>query len=111
MIKSGLTTHVLNLAAGRPGAHVPVEVWRLGPPDEKLAQAVTTADGRTPLLVAGALAIGVYELRFDVDSLFRRDGAGFYGVIPIRVKIDDPAQHYHVPLLVSPYGYSTYRGS
>ena len=111
-----LTTHVLDLAAGRPAAGLAVELDRLGA--GVVARATTNGDGRcdAPLLHGAALVAGVYELRFLVGDYFRASGAGlaepaFLDVVPIRFGIADPTAHYHVPLLVAPYGYSTYRGS
>lgn len=106
-----LTTHVLDVSRGRPAAGVAIELWR----DDRLVRAVTTnADGRTdaPLLDAGELSAGVYELRFAVGAYFAEDGAvPFLDVVPVRFGVDDPGGKYHVPLLVSPWSYSTYRGS
>lgn len=110
-----LTTHVLDTAAGRPAAGVTVELSRDG---ALLATAVTNADGRcdAPLLAGPDLVAGIYELRFHVGAYFRAAGVAlpdpaFLDVVPVRFGIAGAAAHYHVPLLVSPYGYSTYRGS
>jgi 5-hydroxyisourate hydrolase len=111
-----LTTHVLDTARGRPAEGVPIELVR--EPDgsaETVASTRTNADGRTdaPLLMDDAFAPGAYELRFDVGEYFR--GAGletpFLERVPVRFQIADADAHYHVPLLVSPWSYSTYRGS
>lgn len=103
-----LTTHVLDVAAGRPAAGVAVELWR---DDRLLRSAVTNADGRCdpPLLDAGELVEGAYELRFAVGDYF--GDATFLDVVPVRFRVADPAARYHVPLLVTPWSYSTYRGS
>ncbi len=116
-----LTTHVLDTAQGRPAAGLTVELWALGRSGEErrlLKTVVTDAGGRTgaPLLEGDALAAGVYELVFDVGAYFAAQGpAGaappFLDRVPVRFGIADPAAHYHVPLLVSPWAYSTYRGS
>ena len=109
-----LSTHVLDTAAGRPAAGVPVALFELdGDAAVPLAEAVTNADGRTdaPLLAGGPLRIGCYELRFTVSGYFAADGPGFLDVIPVRFGITEAEVHYHVPLLVSPGAYSTYRGS
>jgi 5-hydroxyisourate hydrolase len=98
-----LTTHVLDLAAGRPAAGVAVTVLR---DDAVVATAVTGPEGRAALL--DALEAGPYELRFAVGDHF---GPGFLDVVPVRFVVVDPAEHHHVPLLVAPGGYSTYRGS
>jgi 5-hydroxyisourate hydrolase len=100
-----LTTHVLDLAAGRPAAGVAITVLR---GEEVLTRAVTGADGRAALL--DDLETGEYELRFAVGDYFG-DGAGFLDVVPVRFGVVDPESHHHVPLLVAPGGYSTYRGS
>ena len=100
-----LTTHVLDLAAGRPAAGVAIEVLR---GEEVLARAVTGADGRAALL--DDLQAGEYELRFAVGDYFG-GGPGFLDVVPVRFGVVDPGSHHHVPLLVAPGGYSTYRGS
>ncbi len=113
-----LTTHVLDTAAGRPAAGLAIELFRLdGGAEEKLATAVTNADGRVdrPLLEGEALTAGVYELRFHAGGYLRAAGVRpeplFLDVIPIRFGVAAPGEHYHVPLLLSPFGYSTYRGS
>jgi len=114
-----LSTHVLDTALARPGAGIPVELFEI---DDGAAlprvQGVTNADGRTdaPLLSGGPLRIGQYELRFRVAAYFAGLGVlqanpPFLDVIPIRFSIAEPETHYHVPLLVSPGAYTTYRGS
>jgi 5-hydroxyisourate hydrolase len=95
-----LSTHVLDTAAGRPASGVPVSL--LGPDGEPLADAVTDDDGRVGSL-GGELPTGQYRLRFSVDGPFYPDV-----VVAFRITADE---HHHVPLLLSPYGYSTYRGS
>lgn len=113
-----LTTHVLDVHLGRPAAGLEVELWRLHPVEVKLKAVTTNADGRldAPLLEGPELKSGVYELRFQAGHYLRREGAtlaapAFLGVIPIRFGIANVDQHYHVPLLLSAHGYSTYRGS
>lgn len=115
-----LTTHVLDTAHGRPAAQVQIELWQLGVNDNSRRLLVTTrtnADGRTdaPLLADAALIAGVYELVFAVGAYFAAQGASatlpFLDHVPVRFGISDPTAHYHVPLLVSPWSYSTYRGS
>lgn len=102
-----LTTHVLDTAAGRPAAGIPVTVHRDG---ELVAEAVTDSDGRTgPLVEGDAFRAGVYELTFAVRAHF--GGAGFLDRVPVRFTVSAPGEHHHVPLLVSPFAYSTYRGS
>lgn len=111
-----LTTHVLDTASGRPAAGVRVVLRRDGEA-AVVAEGVTNADGRMdrPLLEGDAFKPGRYELTFHAGDYFRNDGAvladpPFLDVIPLRFAMAEDA-HYHVPLLVSPYGYSTYRGS
>lgn len=101
-----LTTHVLDLARGRPAAGVAIELAR---GDTVLARAVTNADGRTDAPLLDALEAGTYELRFAVGDYFGEPG--FLDVVPVRFAVSDPDAHHHVPLLVAPGGYSTYRGS
>ena len=110
-----LTTHVLDTAAGRPAAGVRITVSRDG---EALRENVTNDDGRAdgPLLAGAAFTPGVYELAFHVGDYFRglgvvSDEPLFLDVVPVRFGISQAGQHYHVPLLISPFGYSTYRGS
>jgi 5-hydroxyisourate hydrolase len=114
-----LTTHVLDTMSGQPGAGIVVELFRLEPGQRvRLAKTPTNADGRSaaPLLEGPELRAGVYELIFHVGDYFRARGVALAGpafldIVPVRFGIADPARHYHVPLLVSPFGYSTYRGS
>lgn len=108
-----LSTHVLDIAAGKPAAGVKIELHRLGSgAPEFLAAAVTNHDGRTdaPLLAGDAMQPGIYELTFHIGAYFGAADA-FLDVVPLRFRIGDPAAHYHVPLLCSPWAYSTYRGS
>ena len=113
---SGLSTHVLDTATGRPAAGVRVTVQvqaRDGDGWRDLGGGVTDADGRVPdLHAAGALVAGVHRLTFATGEWFEAQGvAGFYPQVTVVCRIEDPSDHYHVPLLLSPYGYSTYRGS
>ena len=120
---SGLTTHVLDTAQGRPAGGMKLELFRLeGAARTLLKSVITNQGGRTdePLIAGGELAAGVYELVFDVAGYFADTGADiglplsqptFLGSVPIRFGIADADAHYHVPLLVSPWAYSTYRGS
>src|SRR4051794_3604495 len=113
-----LTTHVLDTAHGTPAAGMRVQLHRLEA-DTKipLAETFTNADGRlpAPLLADDGMAAGTYRLLFHVGDYFAARGNGdarkFLDVVPILFVIDDPAGAYHVPLLVSPWAYSTYRGS
>jgi len=109
-----LTTHVLDTARGRPAAGVRVRVeTRDGGGWRAVGGGVTDADGRVPGLVPeGALAAGVHRLSFATGDWFRAEGLeGFYPEVTVVFRIADPGAHHHVPLLLSPYGYSTYRGS
>ncbi len=107
---SSLTTHVLDTARGCPAANMTIELWAAD--EGRLLKRVTTnADGRTdlPMLGSDEMAAGNYELIFFVGDYFgeRR----FLDRVPVRFTISDPSAKYHVPLLVSPWAYSTYRGS
>lgn len=115
-----LSTHVLDTMQGRPAADVLVELVRLGngAGDETVATARTNSDGRTdaPLMHGPDFRLGSYELRFHVGDYFQRvtkntSGPLFLDVVPIRFRISEPQGHYHVPLLVTPWSYATYRGS
>ena len=109
-----ITTHVLDTAAGRPAAGVPVRLERAGGAGREIGRGVTDRDGRMRTFVREGhpLEAGTYRLVFDTASYFRASGVdGFFPEVTIVFDIRDPAQHYHVPLLLSPFGYSTYRGS
>ncbi len=114
-----LTTHVLDTARGKPAAGVKILLYRVtGNSHKKIAETVTNADGRTdaPMLEGKAFTEGSYELVFCAGDYLRSTGqaAGevlFLDQIPIRFGVPDAGQHYHVPLLISPFAYSTYRGS
>jgi 5-hydroxyisourate hydrolase len=120
-----LTTHVLDLAHGCPAADIGIELWRLdlaGDGRTLLLSTRTNADGRLdgPLLAGAEFSAGQYELLFDVGGYFAAHEAGsepempalpFLGQVPVRFYVADPAAHYHIPLLVTPWAYSTYRGS
>jgi 5-hydroxyisourate hydrolase len=114
-----LSTHVLDTSRGAPAAGIPVELHFLADGQRHLlATSVTNADGRTdsPLLAGERLEVGVYELTFRTRDYLARSGAmltepPFLDDIVVRVGIAEPTGHYHVPLLLSPYGYSVYRGS
>jgi 5-hydroxyisourate hydrolase len=110
-----LTTHVLDTARGQPAAGLKITLFRMtGDTREVLAQMITNADGRTdsPILPADAFAHGVYELVFEAGAYLRGAGLSdaFLDLVPLRFNMTEAA-HYHVPLLLSPFGYSTYRGS
>jgi 5-hydroxyisourate hydrolase len=116
---AGLTTHVLDTTRGRPAAGVKIELYELrdGHP-HLVATATTNSDGRTdaPLIGAQDAHIGTYELLFHIGSYFWAQGVAvadppFLDIVPIRFAVADPAAHYHVPLVATPWSYSTYRGS
>jgi 5-hydroxyisourate hydrolase len=114
-----LTTHVLDTANGHPAAGVRIELARLeAGRRQPLAEATTNRDGRcdVPLLAGDAFSPGHYELTFHVGAYFRAQGTAlgepaFLDAVPVRFGVARGGEHYHVPLLISPYGYSTYRGS
>ena len=115
---SGITTHVLDTARGKPAPGVPVVLDFLdihySPGWRRLGAAITDDDGRARrLLPEGTVLIpGTYRITFATDAYFRKQGVeGFYPEAAIVFDVRDAAQHYHVPLLLSPYGYTTYRGS
>ncbi|MEO0636016.1 MAG: hydroxyisourate hydrolase [Pseudomonadota bacterium] len=115
-----LTTHVLDTARGCPAAGIEIALYRVsGNSHRKIATATTNEDGRTdsPILPKDKFKAGQYELIFFAGDYLRSNGLVdgvdllFLDQVPIRFGIDDAEAHYHVPLLLSPYGYSTYRGS
>lgn len=120
-----LSTHVLDTAKGKPAAGVKIMLYRItGQSHRKIKEMVTNADGRTdgPMLEGTDLTEGCYELVFCAGDYLRATGQVaegqaaegavlFLDEIPIRFGVPDAAQHYHVPLLLSPFAYSTYRGS
>ncbi|MCX7556265.1 hydroxyisourate hydrolase [Xanthomonadaceae bacterium JHOS43] len=114
-----LTTHILDTAHGRPGAGIAISLFRIdGGQRTMLVQTTSNHDGRcnAPLLEGDALVTGVYELDFLVGDYFAASGVAlaeprFLDVVTLRFGIADANAHYHVPLLVSPFSYSTYRGS
>ena len=113
-----LTTHVLDTARGLPAADVDIVLYRLNPEPRELARGRTNADGRldSPILDADDFSVGVYELVFQAGQYFRHQNLNipeplFVDEVVLRFGINDASQHYHVPLLVSPWAYSTYRGS
>ena len=111
---SVITTHVLDTSTGRPAAGVQVTLEKqAGSGWQKAGQGVTNQDGRIGDLLAGAqLAPGTYRLTFDTASYFGANHQpAFYPQVQVMFTVADAGQHYHVPLLLSPFGYSTYRGS
>jgi 5-hydroxyisourate hydrolase len=117
---TGLTTHVLDTASGKPAEGLKIDLFRLdGEVRHHLRTVTTNADGRVdggPILVGETFKAGTYELLFHAGDYLRTTGVAlphpaFLDIVPIRFGIADENGHYHVPLLISPYGYSTYRGS
>lgn len=111
-----LTTHVLDTAHGKPASGMKIELFRLDESGERqpFKTVRTNDDGRTgePLLPESEFKTGTYEMVFHVGGYFEEAGVPpFLDEIPVRFGISDPESHYHVPLLVSPWSYSTYRGS
>ena len=116
-----LTTHVLDTMQGRPAAEVSIQLWKLEGEDDArtlLKTVLTNQEGRTDeaLLTGDAVSVGRYELVFAIGAYFRLQRIAlsqpfFLDEVPIRFGIADPTVHYHVPLLISPWAYSTYRGS
>ncbi|MCF7753875.1 hydroxyisourate hydrolase [Paenibacillus xylanexedens] len=118
-----ITTHVLDTSKGVPAAGVRIELYTLKRDGEegsklKVAESVTNADGRldAPLLDGGKLESAIYELQFHVESYHAQRsleelGQALWTIVPIRFAVSDASSHYHIPLLIAPGGYSTYRGS
>ncbi len=114
-----LSTHVLDNVNGKPAKGVAIELFVIeGETRRSVVRTVTNADGRTdaPLMIGEAFRIGTYELVFEAGAYFKRLGTPmadppFLDIVPIRFTIAEPDGHYHVPLLVTPWSYSTYRGS
>jgi len=113
---SAVTTHVLDAALGRPAVGVPVRLEHISDLTEQVAQklavGVTDADGRVGDLGPDRLEIGIYRLTFDTATYFvSTDQTGFYPMISVTFHLIDSSRHYHVPVLLSPFAYSTYQGS
>lgn len=117
---TGLTTHVLDTALGKPAEGLAIDLYRIeGDARTHLKTVKTNADGRVdggPILIGESFVAGTYELLFRAGDYLRASGVklpepAFLDLVPIRFGIADTTAHYHVPLLISPYGYSTYRGS
>ncbi len=112
-----LTTHILDTSHGMPASGVDIRLYSIGADRDSIAYAKTNADGRTekPLLEGEAMLAGQYELEFDIGNYFRAKGLtldepAFLETVVIRFSVK-AGEHYHVPLLTSPWSYSTYRGS
>lgn len=112
---SPITTHILDTSLGRPAAGVGVTLSLLAESGDPkvVGRSVTNEDGRAAdLLAEGAATAGVYRLSFDTTAYFAASGReSFYPQVEITFRVNDPSEHYHVPLLLSPHGYTTYRGS
>lgn len=112
---STISTHVLDTARGKPAEGVPIMLEALGDPDwHKIGGGITNADGRIPSLLTEVeeLAIGVYRMTFDTYAYYQRfNTRTFYPMVRIMFEVFEAGEHHHVPLLLSPWGYSTYRGS
>jgi 5-hydroxyisourate hydrolase len=113
-----LTTHVLDTALGRPAKGLKIELWSMINTPMFISNHVTNEDGRidAPILEEAAFKTGTYELRFHAGDYLKSTGQElpsplFLDMIPIRFGVSEPEGHYHVPLLLSPFSYSTYRGS
>ncbi len=113
-----LTTHILDATHGKPGDKIKVSVYAIGAERKLLKVAETNSDGRVdkPLLEGAELVSGVYEIEFAIGAYYKRMGVKlpdppFVGDVVLRFGVANADQHYHVPLLVSPFAYSTYRGS
>ncbi|HTD17095.1 MAG TPA: hydroxyisourate hydrolase [Chthoniobacterales bacterium] len=110
-----LSTHVLDTANGRPAAGLKIQLWSIEANERRLLKEVmTNQDGRpdAPLLLGDELKLGVYELVFQVGDYFLKTTEdAFLQDVPVRFRILNPEENYHVPLLVSPWSYTTYRGS
>jgi len=116
---SALSTHILDTSLGQPASGVTVKLYQISSTERTLITETTTnSDGRTdkPLLSNEQMSVGIYQLVFEMANYFQRtqptlSTPPFLSDIPIQFAITDSESHYHIPLLVSPYGYSTYRGS
>jgi 5-hydroxyisourate hydrolase len=111
---STISTHVLDTSLGRPAANVRVTLERVDSAPEAIGSAVTDANGRIATFAAASTGVapGTYRLRFQVDDYFvRTNRRVFYPEVAVSFRVDAADEHFHIPLLISPFGYSTYRGS
>jgi len=112
-----LSTIVMNAVSGQAAVGMIVELYETsGAKPRKVTQVLTGEDGRAELIASGPLPLGTYELRFQVAEYFRKQNVGvgdppFLDIVPLRFSITEPQAHYHIPLLCTPWSYSTYRGS
>lgn len=116
-VNGDISTHVLNAVSGQPAMGMTVELFEIdGETARRLSQATLSAEGRADLMTGRPLAVGRYELRFQVADYFRKQGVAvgeppFLDYVPMRFSVDTPNGHYHVPLACTPWSYATYRGS
>lgn len=112
---SQITTHILDTTRGKPATNVPITLFIQVDNDwQEISTGLTNADGRIGDLISSNIVLeaGVYRMNFDTKSYFKANGEqGFYPFVDIVFEIDDSGNHYHIPLLLTAYGYSTYRGS
>ncbi len=109
---SSVSTHVLDTSRGCPADGVAVQLARVGEPDEHIAGGATDADGRLGELGPEALPPGTYRLSFETAGYFARSGTdAFFPEVSIQFRVTDPSAHHHLPVLLSPFAYTTYRGS
>ncbi|MFC0471116.1 hydroxyisourate hydrolase [Halalkalibacter kiskunsagensis] len=114
-----ITTHVLDISTGRPAVNVVIELWRMKETNqlEKVKESRTNDDGRVtkPLLEDNEMQVGTYQIQFHVGDYYRENNLNqdpqFLEVVPVQFLVSNEREHYHVPLLIAPGGYSTYRGS
>jgi hydroxyisourate hydrolase len=114
-----LTTHVLDISTGKPAKDVVIELWKVKEVNqlEKIVESKTNIDGRVdhPLLKENEMKKGTYQLQFHVGNYYltsdQKQDTSFFDIVPIQFVISEEGEHYHVPLLIAPGGYSTYRGS
>jgi len=109
---STISTHVLDTSLGRPGAGIPIRLQSVAGTDAQLASGVTDADGRVMDLGPERLDAGTYRITFDTSAYFAAlQQETFFPTVEIVFTVTDPSEHYHVPVLLSPFAFSTYRGS
>lgn len=110
---STISTHVLDTGLGKPAAGIDVRLEHLlASGHRQLAQSITDADGRVGDFGAGSVAAGTYRLVFDTGAYFAATGqSGFFPEVTVAFTVEETSEHYHVPILLSPFAYSTYRGS
>ena len=113
-MKSGISTHILDVTMGKPATGIKVELWKIeAQSKEFLSMGVTNKDGRLENALLETVKAGEYELLFHVEEYFKqlKIDNNFFSIIPIRFHMEESEVHYHIPLLLSGWGYQTYRGS